>query len=340
MSEVDPAAVREYLLGRRMEAEIIDWKYFDPSFNRHRERGVVWMRENQLAGFLGLIPFPLEKGDIRTECAWSCDWSVDSRHGRGTGLLLVKRARELYDGIFNLGGNENTRRIFPRLADHTVPDAGVGLVLPLRLGSVFARLPQGRLKRMLSRRESLQQIPLRWIRHRNERGVTFDPGLSSRVLSLLEGGTQRDWRPRYDAEFFDWQFRRCPAITCWSCWISSEFPPRTAATIWRSRSSKRFWRFVLCGETRDSQRIKEFIAAIISFVHRQGCVALFAMVSHLESDLIKVFGRHGFLRHGKLPLYGMRGHDSELPMDEFCALSFLDSDLAYRFEQDEVSLER
>jgi hypothetical protein len=335
MSEADPVAVKQYLLGRQIQPEIIDWKYFDPGFNRDRERGVVWVRENQVAGFLGLIPFRLEKDEVRADCAWSCDWSIDPRQGGGMGLLLVKRARELYDGIFNLGGNENTRRIFPRLADRTVSAAGVNLVLPLRLGSVFARLPRGSIKSMLSQQETLRQIPLRWVRRPSE-AVTIDPGLSPRVTSLADDALRGDWRPRYDSQFLDWQFRRCPAIQCWSGWVSSEFPLRTAALIWRPRSSKSFWRFVFCGETADSQKMKILIAAIVSFVYGQGGVALFGIVSHRESDLIQLLGRRGFLRHGELPFYVMRGRHSELPTDEFCVLNFLDADLAYRFEQDGV----
>src|ERR1700730_3898781 len=333
MSEADPAAVKQYLLGRQIQPEIIDWKYFDPCFNGHRERGVVWVRENQVAGFLGLIPFRLEKDEVRAECAWSCDWSIDPTQG-GMGLLLVKRARELYDGIFNLGGNENTRRIFPRLADRTFPAAGISLVLPLRLGSVFARLPRGMIKRVLSRQETLQQIPVRWVPRLSMTATTIEPGLSPRVASLADDAPRGDWRPRYDSEFLDWQFRRCPAIQCWSCWISSESPLRTAALVWRPRSAKSFWRFVFCGETTDLQKIKMLIAAIVSFVYGQGGVALFAIVSHRENDLLKLLGRRGFLRHGELPFYVMRGRYAELPTDEFCVLNFLDADLGYRFNQD------
>jgi hypothetical protein len=331
LSEADPAAVRQYLVGRQIAPEIIDWKYFDTGFNKHRERGVVWLRENQVAGFLGLIPFQLEKEDVRADCAWSCDWSVDSRQGAGTGLLLVKRARELYDGIFNLGGNENTRQLFPRLADRTVPDAGIGLVLPLRVGSIFARFPHGIVRDLLSRQNALAQIPLRWIRRSSE-NVTIDPGLSPRVAALRADGTGRDWRPRYDSEFFDWQFRRCPAITCWSCCSSSESAPRTAAVIWSPRNSKEFWRLVFLGETNDLQKMKTLIAAIVSFVYSQGCIALFAIVSHQENELLDFLRSRGFLRHGKLPFYVMRGRNAALPTEEFSTLNLLDADLAYRFE--------
>jgi len=336
MSEADPAAVKKYLLTREILPEIVDWKYFDPSFNRHQERGVVLVRDNQVAGFLGLIPFRLEKDQVRADCAWSCDWSVVPGQG-GMGLMLVKRARELYDGIFNLGGNENTRRLFPRLADRTVPNAGVGFVLPLRLGSIFARLPKGRLRDRLNQQQTLQQIPLRWVRGLNKTAITIDSGLSPLVSSLLDAARQEDWRALYDSEFLQWQFRRCPAITCWSCGISSESPLRTAALIWRSRSSTKFWRFVICGETHDLEKMKRLIGAIVSFVYSQGCVALFAIASHKENDFVTLLRRQGFLRYGNLPFYAMRGRCAELPIDEFSALSFLDADLAYRFEHDDAS---
>ena len=336
MSEADPAAVKRYLLGRQIEREIIDWKYFDSEFNRDRERGVVLVRENQVAGFLGLIPFRAEKDGLRADCAWSCDWSVDPSQGGGMGLLLVKRARELYDGIFNLGGNENTRQIFPRLADRTVPDAGISLVLPLRLGSIVARLPRGFVKRLLSQQEKLQQIPLRWVRTGVSSAVTIEPGLSPEVLSVTGATPRTDWRPVYDSEFLDWQFGRCPAIFSWSCWISSESPLRTAAVVWRSRTSKKLWRFVFYGETHDQEMLQILTAAIVSLAYQQGCMALVTIASHRQGELVRFLRRRGFLRRGGLPFYAMRGRCAELPIEDFVALSYLDADLAYRFESDWV----
>jgi hypothetical protein len=335
MSEADPVAVKKYLVSRKIEPEVVDWKYFDPCFNRGRERGVVLVLENQVAGFLGLIPFRLETGEIRADCAWSCDWSVDSGQGAGMGLLLVKRARQFYDGVFNLGGNENTRKIFPRLADRTVPDAGVRFVLPLRLGSIFARLPRGRIRDLLDRQQTLRQIPLRWVPGLSKDAITIEPGLSPRVSSLFDGPPSQAWRPLYDSQFLDWQFRRCPAIICWSCWISSEFPLRTAALIWRPQSSPKYWRFIFAGNTSDSDKMKALIAAIVSFVYSQRSVALFAIASRKETDLARLLRGRGFIRYANLPFYAMRGCDVQLPADEFSSLNFLDADLAYRFEQDQ-----
>jgi hypothetical protein len=332
-------AVKKYLSCHEVEPEIADWKYFDSHFNRNRERGVVWVREGRVAGFLGLIPFCVEKGRVcASQCAWSCDWSVDPLEAGGMGLMLAKRARDLYDGIFNVGGNENTRRIFPRLADRTVPDAAVNLVLPLRLGSTFALLPPGVLKRTLSRQRLLQQIPLHWGRDRSRIGVSIEPGLSPRVISVLGDVGPCYWQPLYDSEYVDWQLVRCPTVNCWSCWISSDSPPRTAALIWTSRSSTGYWRLAFCGVMADLERIEALTGAIASFVRGQKGIALFAMASHLESGLMNLLARQGFLRRrAKLPFYVMRGRNRELPLDEFKTLNFLDADLAYRFESGFIS---
>jgi hypothetical protein len=336
LSETDPTAVKQYLLSRQMQPEIIAWKYFDTSFNGDRERGVVWVRNNQVAGFLGLIPFSIQKRDFKAECAWSCDWSVDPRQGAGTGLLLVKRARELYDGVFNLGGNENTRQIFPRLADRTIPGAGIALVLPLRWGAVFARLPQG-LRLLLKGRQTIRRLPLRWVRAPRRRIATIERGLAPGIIRLMSAAPPLEWGPIYDAEFFQWQFCRCPAITCWSCWIASESPLRTAALVWRSSSSSEFWRLVFCGDTSDLEKLRLLVAAAVSFVYRQGAIAIFTVTSQEEKGLLRLFLQRGFIRHRSLAFYIMRGRSSALPGDEFTRLSFLDSDLAYRFEQDSAS---
>jgi hypothetical protein len=249
--------------------------------------------------------------------------------------MLLKRARELYDGLFNVGGNENTRRIVPRLADRTVPDAAINLVLPLRLGSVFARLPGGFVKRVLSQQNFLQHIPLRWVRRSIDDRISIDQGLSARVASLVEKTTGGQWRPRYDSEFVDWQLGRCPAIACWSCYCSSDAPLRTGALIWKSRSSKGFWRLAFCGATDDLQQVGALVRAVTSFVYEQRGIALFAIASHLEGDLVQMLAQSGFLRRrDRLPFHAIRGRKADLPTEEFAALTFLDTDMAYRFESE------
>jgi hypothetical protein len=81
------------------------------------------------------------------------------------------------------------------------------------------------------------------------------------------------------------------------------------------------------------EQVSVLVQTIASFVYEQRGIALFAIASHLEGDLIRVLGQHGFLRRrNRLPFHVMRGRKPDLPTDEFAALSFLDTDMAYRFD--------
>jgi hypothetical protein len=332
MSECQPLLVKEYLLRQEIHPEIIEWKYFDERFNGNRERGFAWIQENKISGFLGLIPFRAQKAGHGAECAWSCDWSVDnSISAGGMGIMLLKRARGAYDGIFNLGGNVNTRRIFPRLADRTILDAGISLVLPLRLGSVLSRLPPGILRAALARGKFLQDVPLRWIRSGADRRIQIERGISRQIESVFERGGA-EWAPFYDYEYVDWQLGRCPSIACWSCYLRSHSAPQFAAIIWRPIAAPSFWRMALCGTPDREHEAELLLRTIIRFVYEQRGMAISAVASRLDRGLLNLLVARGFLRRrARLPFYAMKGRDANLPGDEFATLSFLDADLAYRF---------
>src|SRR6266478_4854789 len=93
------------------------------------------------------------------------------------------------------------------------------------------------------------------------------------------------------------------------------------------------WRLAFCGATDDLEEISALVRAACAFVYRQRGIALFAIASHLEDGLIQLLAQQGFLRRReRLPFHVMRGRKPGLPPDEFAALSFLDTDMAYRFE--------
>lgn len=333
LSEVQPSLVKDYLVRQEIPPDIVDWKYFDSHFNRGQDRGFVCLKENKVCGFLGLIPFRARKDGRTLECAWSCDWSVDaSQVVGGMGIMLVKQAKEAYDAIFNVGGNENTRRIFPRLADRTVWDAGISLALPLRLGAILTKLAPRFLHGPLARRNFLRNLPLKWIRTREaDQRVRVEPGVSAEIAHLFEERDQSEWCPLYDYEYIRWQLKTCPAVVSWSCYVPSP-SPRTAGIVWRSASSTDFWRLALWGARNAEDEAKLLIRRMVQFVYQQKGAAVSAIASHLDQPLISLLTAHGFLRRpGRLPFYGMRGRDANLTFDEFGILSFLDADLAYRF---------
>jgi hypothetical protein len=333
LAEAPPPLVQDYLARQEIPPEISQWKYFDARFNRGRERGFVCMKDDKVCGFLGLIPFQARKDGRTLECAWSCDWSVDAAQATGgMGIMLVKKAKDAYDAVFNVGGNENTRRIFPRLSDRTVWDAGISLVLPLRLGAILGKLAP-RFLRPLTQQKILRNFPLKWMRNiAVDDRVQIQEGVSLELAPLFEDSGQGEWCPLYDHEYVRWQLETCPAVSCWSCYIPSQPTPRAGAIIWRSATSTDFWRLAVWGVRQAENEAKLLIHRAIQFVHQQNGAALFAIASHLDQGLIAALAEQGFLRRrARLPFYGMRGREAKLTFDEFGVLSFLDADLPYRF---------
>jgi len=330
LDEVEPSLVKDYLAGQEIPPDIADWKYFDVRFNRSLDRGFVCVKDGKVCGFLGLIPFKARKEGRTLECAWSCDWSIDAAQvAGGMGIMLLKQAKDAYDGIFNVGGNENTRRIFPRLADRTVWDAGVSLVLPLRLGPSLAGIAPQFLRRTLMQ-SFLRNLPLKWVRASAEDpGIKIEEGVSSEIASLVEDPGQ-DWCPVYDAEYVHWQLEACPAVVCWSCYFAAA--PRSAVIVWRSVDSPDYWRLVVLGLRAAEDQARQLVKRTIEFVYDQNGASLFAIASRLDRELIELLTGEGFLRRGtRLPFYGMRGRETKVSIDEFRALNFLDADQAYRF---------
>jgi len=330
LAEVEPSLVKDYLAHQGIPAHIADWKYFDSRFSRNLDRGFVCVNSDKVCGFLGLIPFKARKDGRTLECAWSCDWSIEaSQAAAGMGIMLLKQAQDAYQGIFNVGGNENTRRIFPRLAERTVWDAGVNLVLPLRLGPSLAGVAPRFLRRTLMQ-GFWRNVPLKWVRSRSkDQGIRMEPGVSAEIAPLIENAAQ-DWCPAYDFEYVRWQLETCPAVVCWSCFLPAG--RQSAVIVWRSVDSTDYWRLVVLGVRTAKSEARLLLSRAIEFVYKQNGAALSAITSHLDRELLDLLTSHGFLcRRSRLPFYAMRGRDTSVSFDEFTVLNFLDADQAYRF---------
>jgi hypothetical protein len=69
----------------------------------------------------------------------------------------------------------------------------------------------------------------------------------------------------------------------------------------------------------------------VSQINRQGGMAVSAIVSRLDTEVQAALRARGFLPLGRRrPLYVCAGQDDN-PVPELSGLSYLDSDLAYRF---------
>jgi hypothetical protein len=333
LSSIEPAELIEYLGREGNSEEIVLWKYFDPRFNRNRERGYAWVRDGKIGGFLGLIPFQVAIGGRVAEAAWTCDWSVQDQTGRGTGILLIRQAQEKYEFLTQLGGNDATQRIISRLSSITVNDAGIEFHLPLRAGAVL-RLVRRRLPQVPADAIGfLNSLPLRWPRRApSADSVTFEPGVSTVLSSVLEPDQRGDIYSLYDLEYIHWQIAACPLLTSETCYFANGSGPRAAALIWRQNTSTESWRVALWSRKGAEREADVVLSRVIRHVYERNGFLLSTVVSRLDTSTIDLLKSKNFLPYSqRRPLHIISRNRTGEPVPELWPLSFLDTDYAYRF---------
>ncbi|MBI3668702.1 MAG: GNAT family N-acetyltransferase [Acidobacteria bacterium] len=334
LSTLPPSSLIEYLRRDSKSPELVQWKYFNPCFNRGRERGYTWMQAGQIGGFIGLIPFQLAMGGRRVEAAWTCDWSVrDPQSGRGVGILLIRQAHQAYEFLVQLGGGEATQHIFSRLAVKTVEDAGVVFHLPLRLGAILRTVRRRIPALPVDALNLLNQMPMPGLRGRaSTNAVVFEPGVSKVLTSVLESAQHGEGYPSYDFEYVQWQIGDCPFLISETCYIPGESGPRAAALIWRQKTSPDFWRMALWSQEGAQKEVNVLLSNLIRHVYDQKGFLLSVVVSRLETALIDLLrSKHFLAAPRRRPLHILASKKTGEPIPELWPLSFLDTDYAYRF---------
>jgi hypothetical protein len=333
LSTLAPSALIEYLGREGNSAEIVQWKYFDTRFNRNRERGYAWVKDGKIGGFIGLVPFQVVIDGRIAEAAWTCDWSVQDQTGRGTGILLIRQAQENYEFLTQLGGNEATQRIISRLAAITVNDAGIMFYLPLRLGAIL-RVARRRLPSLpLDAVNLVNRVPLLWPRRpASSNSVVFEPGVSDALNSLLEPDQRGQMYSRYDLPYIRWQVADCPLLQSETCYISRDRKLRAAALIWRLKTSTDFWRVALWSREGAQKEADILLSRVIRHIYESKGFLASIVVSRLDSSTIGLLRSKRFLASPTLrPLHIIDSKKTGKPVPELWPLSFLDTDLAYRF---------
>jgi hypothetical protein len=156
-------------------------------------------------------------------------------------------------------------------------------------------------------------------------------GLARQIAPLLEANHGAGWHPHYDFAYVDWQLGRSPLTRCWTSFSASPGVPRAAAVYWRSVASGDLWRMVLWCSGANLDHLGPVIRAAAAEVFRQGGMAISTIVSRLDLDAQRILRSAGFIALGpRRPLYVCAGRDTD-PVRELGGLSYLDTDLAYRF---------
>jgi hypothetical protein len=331
--EVHSERLREFLGRIGMSPEVVEWRYFDSAFNRGRNRGFVWLRQNRIEGMIGLIPFEVGDGKRRRDVEWFCDWVLaDPGKSLGMGVVILKRAIESNGALACLGGNEKTRKLMPRIATRTVPDAGLSLHLALRSGAVLRLLERRSPMFRVPKPRISYMIPLRWMPKRMGRSdVTTQAGVAPQIAPLVELRQGNGWYPHYDVEYVDWQIGRSPLLLSATSYSRGVGDPLAAALYWRPRAFSDFWRLALWWNKEHPERLSSVIDEAISRVYQDHGMGISVIVSHLDSDLIAILKAHGFRAGGiRRSLYLCTAAPTE-PLEELKGLSYLDVDTGYRF---------
>lgn len=344
--------VQRYLADRGCPPEISSWKYYDERFNRGRARGVAYVPDGTVRGFIGLIPLRVRHGARLVDAAWSCDWSVDNpARAPGVGVLLLRAAAEAAGHLFGLNGNETTRALLPRIAKRTVPDAGVVFSMPLRAAH-YARRAAARYPKLEGAVDVGRSL-LGWLptpaalsaggaaadaRVTVERGVSASvlaPLLESAAAAADDGDNGGTLRPAYDVEYVDWVCGRCPAVEAWTCHLMSDRgSAAAAAVVWRLRAVPREWRLALWSAAAPAPDAvapaRAVVRRCVRLAGAHGGELLSTVVAAAEPALDRLLRETGFRRsRNPIPFYDTPAAGTPALDGAVRGLSFLDTDMAY-----------
>lgn len=335
LREASKDEVKSYLVRRGMAGDVVEWKYYDETFNRGRERGYVWLHDGQINGFIGLIPWSVRRHDEQLDMVWGCDWSVaDPNTSKGMGMVLATHAMALHRPWISLGGSAKARTIMPHLANRVVDDAGLVFWQPLRLGAALKKLGErNRLARWLDS-TFLRSVPIRWVPRPSIRRPTIvtEVGLAPAVAELIEREHHSEWHPHHRFDDLQWSMARCPSIAVRTSYITGLSGIEAAAMFWRSSAATDFWKVALWTEPTRRTLIPDLLTEVSWQVFSEGGVAISTLVSHLQTDWIEHLQAAGYWRQPRpLPLYLLGQRKRPLPFEDMSGLSYVCTDLAYRF---------
>jgi hypothetical protein len=128
---------------------------------------------------------------------------------------------------------------------------------------------------------------------------------------------------------------RCPSLVSGTSYAPGPGAPHAAAIYWRPRTSSSSWRLAVWWNEAHPDRLDAVVREAVSQVYEQGGAGLSVIVSQSSAALIDRLEAAGFFQAGKpRAMYLCAGARSAEPLPDLSGLSYLDTDLAYRFYED------
>lgn len=328
ISDVSQQEIETFFEKRGIDSRITRWKYFDTEFNSGRNRGYVALSGNRPVGFIGLIPFRVAIGSAQIETAWTCDWHIDEEHRSSMlGILLLKKAIASYPSVFHVGGNDNTRKVFERLASHADATGMSDFRCYLRLGAPL---------RILSARfQWARQLPVGWLariplalrKHKKSNpDARFQQGLTDGFLSIFARQQyETDHHAVYDEDYIRWQIGRCPELTCFT-YVSDR---GTAAVAWYVQQPHSEWRMIISQATANAAELESCIETTQALAYEKGADSMRILTSRHDEQLRNALVKCGFGAKNSHYYYAFHENRDGKPATCMSGLSFLDVDFVY-----------
>jgi hypothetical protein len=165
----------------------------------------------------------------------------------------------------------------------------------------------------------LDQIPLRGRGIKPQGGVR--PGVATELEPLLNG--------RYSLDYLTWQIGRCPALSCYTC-----MAPKADAGIllWTPPAGIGFWRMAPVFRENSGDGLRTALALAIRHVYESRGLRISVLVSHRDEQLLRAVEESGFRAARERRMMNVLARPALVQSaEEPAAVSFLDSDMAYRF---------
>jgi hypothetical protein len=334
MAEVPMELVHDYLVGtgvgRGLRTSDVHWKYFDEDFNRGRERGYVWFKDNRVRGFIGWIPAKVTTPAGDSDMVWTCDWSVeDPTSNPGIGILLLARVQKRYGFVGGVGGSADTNSLVPQMRTRTVEGNAVQLRCPLRVSLILERI-ESKLPVLGKLSESaIGQIKLPRRRVACSTWVTFSRGVDATALApLFDRPATDQCRVRYEAAHLAW-LGRYPGADFETAYLTTG-SEAAGAVLWRLHRAPHRWRIAIRASGAGAALVGPLIAAVLERLERTSANIVSTIVSSHDEANLEHLKRQGFIESAqRMPLYIPEYEGAAGCRDGFSEMSFLDTDFMF-----------
>jgi hypothetical protein len=154
------------------------------------------------------------------------------------------------------------------------------------------------------------------------------PSLLTEWQALARGD---QWAIFNGWQYVDWAVGRCPQLVT-KTMLAPEHDPCAAVVCWRRKSSPKRWRIALFAAPGGVEALRSALAAAVNQIHHEGAHVISAVAGRQDAQSVELLKWARFSESAaRLPFFVFTEKHEHKCIDSASGLSYLDTDLAYRF---------